>query len=207
MKCLQASAAIRRVLDLIGIRSTLWCGAVCFAEVFDSGSDFAWGGFWDRDHHVWLVTEFGEYVDLSISQMHKHPGSRRSDGIPVPAVWWDDISRWPSVITYLPDSPIGIGLEGGDAVDLARFLDLVQQAFHDLVTRSEVHSVKFGPLLTGPDGLNELHAKGLPWAVRAYEFEVRNVHRPSWIVDRQAELEAATSTRSSPRSRLDDILR
>jgi len=44
-KCLQTSAVIQMLLERIGISSTLWIGAACFAEVFENPSEGAWGGF------------------------------------------------------------------------------------------------------------------------------------------------------------------
>lgn len=73
-----------------------------------------------QDHHIWLTTEYDELVDLSISHCHRHPRSRRTDGIPMPPLWWNDLGQWPPVIRYLPDAPVRIRLQGEDAADLAR---------------------------------------------------------------------------------------
>ena len=78
-------------------------GATCFAEVFHEASVGGWGGFWGHDHHIWVVTELREYVDLNISLLHLHPSRSRRDGIAVPAIWWDDAAHWPPVIRYLPE--------------------------------------------------------------------------------------------------------
>lgn len=207
LKCLQTAAAIQQLLTTIGIKSNLWCGAVCFAEVFDQASDISWGGFWGEDHHVWVVTEFKEYVDLSISRLHQHPKSRRTDGSPVPAVWWDDITRWPPVIRYLPDSPIGIGLKGSDARDLAHFLRRVEQAFSDFLAHGQIDAVKFSPLLAGPDAMNDLYARGLPWAVRSYVIQERNIPFPSWIVEREEELWSAWAAGTTAPSRMNESAR
>lgn len=207
LKCLQTAAATQQLLATMGIRSTLWCGAVCFAEVFDEASDVSWGGFWGEDHHVWVITEFKEYVDLSISRLHQHPNSRRTDGVPVPAVWWDDITQWPSVIRYLPDSPVGIGLEGSDAADLAQFLNRVEQAFNRSLAHGQIDAVKFSPLLTGPNSMNDLYAQGLPWAVRSYVIQEHNIPFPSWIVERQEELWSAWEAGTTAPRRMSQSIR
>lgn len=207
LKCLQTAAAIQQVLSEIGIQSNLWCGAVCFAEVFEDVPDIIWGGFWDQDHHIWVVTEFKEYVDLSISQLHRHPRSRRADGTPIPAVWWDDITQWPRAIRYLPDSPIRIGLQNEDAADLAHFLQRVQQAFLKLLAEGEVDIVKFTPLLTGPSAMNDLYEQGLAWAVRSFIVQERNIPFPAWIAEREDELWNAWSAGRMAPSRIDDAIR
>lgn len=206
LKCLQTAAGIQHVLAAIGIQSRLWCGAVCFAEAFEDVPNISWGGFWDQDHHIWVITEFKEYVDLSISQLHRHPRSRRADGIPIPAVWWDDITLWPPVIRYLPDSSVGIGLKGEDAVDLTRFLQRAEQAFRGLLTQGRVDSIKFGPLLAGPNSMNDLYAQGLPWAVRSYFIQEHSIPFPAWIADREGELWNAWEAGRRAPSRLKDTI-
>ena len=207
LKCLQTAAATQQLLATIGIKSSLWGGAVCFAEVFDDASDISWGGFWGEDHHVWVITEFKEYVDLSISRLHQHPKSRRTDGVPVPAVWWDDITQWPPVIRYLPDNPVRIGLEGQDAADLTRFLHRVERGFSDVLAHGQIDALKFAPLLAGPDSMNDLYAQGLPWAVRSYVIQERNIPFPSWIVEREEELWRAWEAGTTAPSRMNESVR
>jgi hypothetical protein len=201
-KCLQVSAAIQSVLNRLGIESELWMGAVCVAEVFEELGHEAWGGFWDRDHHIWLVTAFREYVDLGIAQAHRHPRSRRADGIPIPALWWSDVTRWPSVIRYLPDSPISIGLEGEDARDLAEFQADVMTALDRHIASSTVHDTRFPRMLTGVESMNAGTEQGDRWLTRAIALQERGTPFPSWIREREHEL---TTLGTGAQSRLIDV--
>ena len=104
MKCVQTSHAVVRLLDQFEIGGRLCEGGLCAAMVHEDSRFDGWGGFWDGNHHVWAMTRFGELVDLSISQMHRHSGTGRTDAIPVPALWWDDKNAALPVIRYLPDN-------------------------------------------------------------------------------------------------------
>lgn len=191
-KCLQTSAAIQSVLHGFGIGSQLWMGATCFAEVFEQHGIGKWAGFWDNDHHVWLVTEFGELVDLSVTQMHLHPRSQRSDVIPVPPIWWDQIDCWPPVIRYLPDAPISIGFDDpADSGDLRELLGKTRNKLDETLQKKEVESIAFGPILANSATMNALHEKGHPWLIRAILFQDRSIPFPTWIQEREAELMAA----------------
>lgn len=189
MKCLQTAAATAALLNRFGIKSRLWVGALCAAEVFEDGTA-TWGGFWGQDHHVWLTTEFSELVDLSITQLHRHPKSRRSDGIPIPAIWWNDLGRWPPVLRYMPDSPISIGLEGPDRTDLEAFKSRVKEALEAEVARKNVSDIGFGPILENVGTMDLLHDRN-DWLTRAILFQDRNIPFPAWIGRRERELTEA----------------
>ena len=81
-RCLQASDGVRQLLQSLGINSGLVHGAACFSQVYAGPPVVvSWGGFWEKDHHVWLMTELNELVDITVSQLHLHrAGSRREIG-------------------------------------------------------------------------------------------------------------------------------
>lgn len=167
-------------------------GAVCAAEVFREPGVAAWGGFWDKDHHIWLATEFYEYVDLSISQLHLHPRRRRTDAIPIPPLWWSDITSWPPVLKYLPDTPIQMGLECQEDIDdMKAFQQKVDSAFDTMLSHDNFEKIAFGAILGGPESMNGLYEQGNEWVVRALVFQERSIPFPDWIRDREAELVAA----------------
>ena len=166
----------------------MWIGAVCVAEVFDEPGHASWGGFWDQDHHIWLATEYFEYVDLSISQCHRHPRCRRPDGVPIPALWWSDVTQWPPVIRYLPDSPVAMGLEGEDALDLARFRAKVMAALDGHIATRTVQDTAFDRILIGVESMNEGFDRGDQWLTRAIVFQDSGVPFPNWIREREQEL-------------------
>lgn len=191
-KCVQTSIAVQRLLGRLGIASRVWLGAFCAAEVFENPNVAGWGGFWGDDHHAWTTTEFYELVDLPVGEMTKHPRSARSDGIPMPPLWWDDISQWPPVLRYLPDRAVEPAFpDPADMEDLARFLERVDQSFDERLASGSVEAVRFGPMLHGADSMNELHNTGHPWLERASLFLNRGAVLPPWIQEREQELIAA----------------
>lgn len=191
-KCVQASIAVQRLLRRLHIASQVWLGAVCAAEVFESPYVAGWGGFWGDDHHAWTTTEFHELVDLTAAEMTQHPRSSRPDGIAMPPLWWNDISQWPPVLRYLPDSPVEPCFPDlSDMADLDCFLTAVDRNLDDRLASGSVEAVTFGPMLTGAASLNALEAAGHPWVTRARGFLDRGTVPPPWIVERERELVAA----------------
>jgi hypothetical protein len=164
------------------------------AEVFEDQGYATWGGFWDQDHHLWLTTQYDELVDLSISHVHRHPRSRRSDGIAMPAVWWNDLGQWPPVIRYLPDAPVKIGLQGEDAADLARFQGKVMMALDARLATGSVQDTAFGRILSDIEWMNEATRLGDPWLTRAVVFVDGRIPFPDWIQDRERELNSLGAT-------------
>ena len=187
MKCLQCFVAIKQLLHEFGVESRLWVGAVCEAEVFEEAGWIGWGGFWDQDHHIWLVTEFAEFVDLSISQLHLHPRRRRSDGIPIPPIWWSDIGTWPCVLRYLLDSPAGFAFNETDQADLELFLAKGTTSFDDCALEIEVGSPAFGPILHGSASMNELFEAGNAWVTRSIVLQHMSLPLPLWVQEREQE--------------------
>ena len=111
MRCLQASLAISSILKKVGIKSQPYIGEVCVPQVFlDNKIAPKWNGFWGDDHHVWLMTEFGELVDLTIKYLHLHPVAKGNSQLEMPAIWWSETSRLPNVIKYLPQGPVAVTL-------------------------------------------------------------------------------------------------
>ena len=103
-RCFQSSMAIGETLEFLGICSKLWNGHVCMARVsiMNEEPEFGWAGFWDQDVHVWAFNEFGELIDLTISQLHQHSASSSRVDLPIPAIWWDDVDHWPTTMIYIP---------------------------------------------------------------------------------------------------------
>jgi hypothetical protein len=207
LKCLQTSVATQDCLKNLGIRSQLFAGAVCFAQVFKDESIVGiWGGFWDKNHHIWLYTEFDEFIDLSITQHTQHPACTRSDGIAPPAIWWKNVTRWPSVIHYLPDMPIWASAGNPDGVkDLNAFQAMVSSKFHNVIEALEESQIVFPAILEGMESMHALHEQGHPWLVGAKRFEQRGIPFPEWIQMREAELAEARKINQIPPSRLSKI--
>jgi hypothetical protein len=197
IKCLQTSVAVQSLLERFGIGSTLWQGGICVAQVFERDKTLSWGGFWGENHHIWLITQFNEYVDLAIGQLHRHPNRSRDDAIAMPPIWWDEAGRWPSVIKYLPFSRVRPDLQGLAAHDLNTFVQLADTALERKLQARASQEVEFGPILHGPKGLNDLFEQGCPWVVRAIEFEQGSVLLPDEVLELEQALIAQWRERRS----------
>ena len=191
-KCLQSSLAIQLVLYRLGINSKPCLGAACFAQAYKNAPyRTGWAGFWGEDHHVWLMTEFRELVDLTISQLHRHPAFSRSDGEPVPPLWWDDLGSWPNTIRYVPDGLLSPDnkFETREADDdLKAFKAYVIETMTRYMALQDVQNVSFGPILENEDSMNALYQQGHPYLVKTYVVHQRGLPFPPWIQQRIAEL-------------------
>jgi hypothetical protein len=168
-------------------------GAFCAAEIFEEWGHDGWGGFWGDDHHIWLVTEFNELVDLNVAVMHQHPRSRRSDGVPMPPLWWDLACGWPSVISYLPDMLVErVELPDiSDQMDLIEFEAAVMRRFEDAILTQRPDQLKCAGLLEDIDAMQRLHEAGNPWLNRAIAFQERGIPLPLWMRTRAQEIASA----------------
>lgn len=94
--------AIQEVLRVVKIGCKVWNGHVCMdrVSIVDNQPEFGWAGFWDKDEHAWALNEFGELIDLTISQLHQHSASAARVDLPIPAIWWEDVTRWPPTMIY-----------------------------------------------------------------------------------------------------------
>lgn len=204
VRCLQTSVAAQALLARFGIKSELWLGALCAAGLYTDPPAATWVGFWDQDHHVWLRTEFNELVNLSASQLHQHPRSQRKDGIGMPAVWWDDISEWPSVIRYLPDTWLrAVRLpDAGDQADLEAFEGAVSILTDEHLQNASVEQIAFGPILDNVETMNRLTQAGHPWVRGALAYQNLDVDFPPWVLEREQELVEAHKAGKRATSRL-----
>jgi hypothetical protein len=202
MKCLQTSSAVLRLLERLGINGVLCEGALCAALVHEDRTADGWGGFWGSNHHVWAMSQFGEIIDLSLSQIHRHPAIRRTDRLAPPAMWWNGDARGLSAIRHLPDNfflRIGFNDEAG-AADLALFEERVTQAFDQTILAKQVGDIAFAPLLENIDGAQALFERGDAWLKGAVALEQSGAPLPAWIVERQSALEAAARAGVAPAS-------
>ena len=191
-KCLQSSVGIQLVLKKLGIESKLWTGAACFAQAYKTVPEMiGWAGFWDRDHHVWLVTEFSELVDLTVSELHLHPSFSRQDAEPIPPLWWDELGQWPGTIRYLPDGAVSSAFRfemRRETQDLESFKNLLLATMGCYVAERRAEDIAFGPILEGEHSLNSLHDQGHPYLVKTLVVHRQGVPFPPWVQQRQAEL-------------------
>lgn len=189
MKCLQSSLAISLVLDQFEIRSRAFIGEFCISQAFEDDNIMpSWNGFWGEDHHVWLCTEFGEFVDLTVKYLHVHPLSKKRKQLQVPAIWWSDTTQWPHVIKYLPQGPVHPELPEQEMDELKHFKNLVSKELESAIKNSSVNEIKFSPILHGADSMNELHEKGDMWLKKSIILQNNDIPHPPRIIERENEL-------------------
>jgi len=197
MKCLQSSLALSLVLDKFDIRSKAFVGELCVSQVFEDEKLMpSWNGFWGEDHHVWLCTEFGEFVDLTVKYLHHHPLSKSRNQLQMPAIWWSDTTQWPTVIRYLPQAPVNPQLPEHEMDDLGRFKKLVSKELESVIKFCSVNDIEFYPILHGPESMNELHAKGDLWLQKSILLQEHNIPHPQRIIEREQELMRKNSAKS-----------
>jgi hypothetical protein len=190
-KCLQSSLAIQLVLDRLGISSDVCEGAACFAQAYKNApQEIRWVGFWGEDHHYWLMTEFRELVDLTVSRIYLHPGFSRSDGETIPPLWWNDLGSWPNTIRYIPAGLLSTDSRfenGEDEDDQKAFEACVIETLNRYIASRDVGNVSFGPILENEDSLDSLYQQGLPYLVKTYIVQQQAISFPPWIQQRLAE--------------------
>jgi hypothetical protein len=188
IRCLQSSLAVKTILTGFGISSTLWGEHVCVAEAFEAPLEYAWGGFWNEERHMWLYTELSEVVDLTIGQLHIHPQVPRQDMVAIPPIWWQEISRWPNTIRYLPTARITPGLKGDEKKDLDAFLRLVPEILNEILEDKDVTDISFEPVLYGEASMNQLTLSGHPWLFATLPMRQQKIPMPPWVQEKEREL-------------------
>ncbi|WP_085340384.1 hypothetical protein [Aquidulcibacter paucihalophilus] len=193
MRCLQSSIAVKRLLDIYGIKSKNFIGDICLLEASEDGSLCTWGGFWKDHYHVWTITEYGERVDLTVAELHNHPASSRSCWAKLPSIWWDNIQESVAPLIYLEDAPVDPGIGSYELKEeLAEFLELVDQKHFDALKSKTADQIISIDQVSKSSDLRQLEIDGHPWAKAAGRFlEIGLPPLPEWIISRQAAIKTA----------------
>ena len=163
MKCFQSSLAIQYLLELIGIHSQVHGGAACFGRALENECcTIGWSGFWGDETHAWVVTEFRELIDLTISQLHIHPKSQTQDEA-VPIIWYSPIDKFPVIIRYEPSGEAKGKLLPQEWAEVDKLKVLAQERFEKYFQSPLLEPNLPAPLLTGPESLQRLHNAGNRW--------------------------------------------
>lgn len=188
--CLQASAAVNVLLSRFNIHSQLVLGSVCVIEVYKDKNNYGWnwGGFWDNEHHIFVISEFSDLIDLTISQLPFHPISEKKEYLPLLPVWWSPISKWPPMIKYLPEKKAEISLSHSEMDSLDNFLNLTENIADDFLATCSIEDIVFQPILTGLDSLNSLTESGNEWLKYSKKIILGGINYPDEIIKREEEL-------------------
>lgn len=183
MRCFQSSIIIKDILNTIGIKSVIVLGATCVPRVIGTSPyQLSWNGFWDKDHHIWLMTEFCEIVDLTISQLHLHPLNIHYKAHAIPPLWWYPGDEIPSMFKYLPDGKTP-ALEDESKEDLQQLRTVLRQELANAISTSE-----YGFILHGMVSMEQLLNTGDHWAAGVLTMQQMNLPLPEWIANREREL-------------------
>ena len=189
MKCFQSSLVIQMVLEKIQIESTIIQGAVCVPKVFENSKQFGWEGFWGDDYHIWLQTEFYEWVDLTIHYLPLHPSNQHNNALlAMPSIWWEDATKSPRIIKYMQELGTIHVLEESSLNDLEEFKKITNTYFYKVLDTYTVQQIEFAPVLHDLYSMEKLYEKQEPWALKTLEFEKLEFPHPPWIQEREKEL-------------------
>jgi hypothetical protein len=143
--------------------------------------------FWDKDHHYWLVSQFGDIIDLTISQLHLHPQKKREDQIPLLPIWWSPLDQLPPLFRYLQNT------YGNPKIDLSEsenqiFINYTKY-LQDKIESGTIDTDAFQHfnILTGEEKLSKLYENKNPWP-----FVILDNHDkmdwPKWIKNKETNL-------------------
>lgn len=186
--CLQSSVAIKQVLENFGIKSSLVMGGVCL-PVVSKGMEWrsGWHGFWDQHHHFWVVTEFGEIVDLTIAQINLHPNCPGPDCVDPYPVWTNDAKFYSSVFLYLPKTP------GWDGPVDRQFLRSVQSHTDSCVANPSLDKDADMTILEGISTCQALFPRD-EWARKTRQALGDMDPLPSWVANEIQRLRSLPRT-------------
>jgi hypothetical protein len=187
-RCVQTATVISLLLEQFGIESQVWGGAFSYPErlkvIATAGSGAlaspAWGGFWGENHHAWVVTEFCELVDLSVSQ--SHADLRHGDDRPhqIPAIWWRD-KYFPSPLRYRFQGRAN--LNDGLQQDVGEFAAVVGDEFSTLIAGGSIKALSFEPLLEDSSSIESLRIAAFPWIGIFDAFDRARIEPPQSFLD------------------------
>lgn len=192
-RCLQSSIGIKKLLEDFGINSKLIEGACCFSNIKGSNPYMcSWAGFWDKDHHIWLITEFFEIVDFTISKLNQHPSFVHNENVQsIPVLWWSPADLTPPIFKYVPrnlNTIVNVELFGEEMEELNRFLDKVDEIKVEKLKTDNYDFIYQNGILEGPESLNTFILKGNHWACGSLIIQQKNISFPNWIIEKDQEL-------------------
>lgn len=162
-KCIQGSIGVQHALSLLGISSKLVGGHALVPEVHPDGRAKL-GGFWGTNDHCWLLTEFLEFVDLTITQISNHRKSNETGWIGPPPIWWTAPETLPGVFVYKFTGIPKLELPEEDNALISALKAKIKERLENTLNNFIVEQVRFGPILEDIDSLETLARQGDPWS-------------------------------------------
>ncbi len=203
-KCAQTALATAYLLHKFNIKPIYILGAICVPKIAEDHTRSNWHGFWGADHHYWIMTEFGEIVDLSVAYIHGHP--KEQDTIfQMPPIWINTKNGMPNCFKYLPDQWFNIDFSNGKPntsfeVDNDETTDLspkeeLSQYWKALDKNLELPKIKLRNRFSCriESGITEESLKTFPsvYLNSIPAFLNLQLELPSWVRNRESELMAS----------------
>jgi hypothetical protein len=189
-RTLEAALGVKMLLKQFEIEADPFLVDVCYANLFEGSTEYGWSGFWDKEDHIILVTQFGEIVDLPVSRRHEHPDNRREDALPIPAVWWNPSEAMPSHFLYLPKGRLSLDIAVEDKKRMDAFLLGVSQTGNDVIAKADSTDELYAPILIGEESIQKLRDARHPWILAADAAKIDNWPLPDYMQQRMEELAA-----------------
>ncbi len=162
----QVAQSLVGLLEHVGISATLHIGEVCVFEVLQHPPRPSWGGFWgDTDYSVWVETEFGEIVDLSLPYWLTRPGLQGQKALPIPALWWSEAAQLPAMFHYKARQKTQrlAFQQPADQDALTKFEQYVEKVWQETLDHGKVEGISYPHLITDAQSLQDLRARGNLW--------------------------------------------
>jgi hypothetical protein len=144
MRCVESSVAIKTLLKRLGIESFLIKGSLRTIEILNGGS-IRESGFWGENHHFWVMSQFAEIVDLTVSYLHLHPASYEKAAIPHPPVWCFEPDLPPAVQYEMTNSCREIQILNEEEDRHMKELTIVAENNFEKMTLDKI--AKFGSII------------------------------------------------------------
>lgn len=192
-RTMEAALAVKLLLKQFEIEADPFIVDVCYAQVYENSKEYGWSGFWDKEEHIILVTQFGEIVDLPVSRRHEHPDNRREDALPIPAIWWNPSEAMPSHFLYLPKGRLSLEIEERDKTRMDAFLQKVAETGNDIIGKADSTDDLYAPILVSEQSIKKLREANHPWIVAADTAKIDNWPLPDYMQQRMEELAAKFS--------------
>ena len=202
-KCAQTALATASLLSKYGIKTVYILGSTCVPKISTDLSIMSWHGFWGDDHHYWVMTEFGEIVDLSMAYLHLHPQEKLSL-LEMPPVWIDTNQGIPTCFKYFHSEcfnldysegrPETIFLDDNDKTattspeqEFAEYWAVFERNF---LKKDKTYVSRFPCHISEDITEDALHISKSAYLNAIPKFLNENIEFPRWILQREAELMA-----------------
>lgn len=185
-RCLQSSLGINRILRHFGFNSILLEGGFCMPRTSFERKELGWQGFWGEDHHYWILTEFKEIIDLSISLSAQHPAFKNNEPYSPPPIWWQEKRGVPDFMIYLSTQSYGLNgiFELQDPSD-----NLIMQHYlkdiEDFLNSSQLtYTSNFDYIFSDMSDFNSGLKRKDPWFLNCSFHSSIDLPIPKWFEDR-----------------------